>query len=394
MRIHVTAPSGVEGLLRKEMNRLGYVAGLTVGKGGISFDGGVADLARCSICIRQGERVLVELGSFPALSFEELYQGTKALPWEDWLGESAAFPVAGKSVSSGLYSVPDCQAIIKKAIVERLKTKYKKTTWFTETGPRYPVEFRITKDQVSLLLDASGDGLHKRGWRKINVQAPLKETIAAVMLTLSNWRPEQVLVDPFCGSGTILIEGALKALGIAPGLDRTFTGETWPQIPPAIWAQVREEARQSAADRMRERGAVLGEMRLEGYDIDSGAVSLARYHAKLAGVEKYIHFQQRDVKDFRSSRKFGAIITNPAYGERMGDAAEAAKLYRVMGQVFAPLDTWSVYVLTSHPGFEEAYGRKATKHTKLYNGRLECRFYQYHGPRPGRPKTGGGEVAE
>ena len=391
MRIIVTAPNGIEGLLRKEMNRLGYTAGLAVGKGGVSFDGGAADLARCSIFIRQGERVLVELGSFPALTFEELFQGTKALPWEDWIGESAAFPVSGKAVSSGLYSVPDCQAIIKKAIVERLKTRYKKTTWFAETGPLYPVEFRITKDQVSLMLDASGDGLHKRGWRKINVQAPLKETIAAVMLTLSNWKPEAPLVDPFCGSGTILIEGALKALGIAPGLDRTFTGETWPQVPPAIWAQVREEARQAAADRMRERGAVLGEMRLEGYDIDPGALSLARYHAKLAGVDKYIHFQQRDVKDFRSSRKYGAIITNPAYGERMGDAAEAAKLYRVMGQVFAPLDTWSVYVLTSHPGFEEAYGRKATKHTKLYNGRLECRFYQYHGPRPGRPKTGGDE---
>jgi len=381
MRIVVTAPNGVEGLLRREMNRLGYTDGLTVGKGGVSFEGNAVDLARCNILIRQGERVLIELGRFTALTFEELFQGTKSLPWEDWIGEQDAFPVAGRSVQSKLFSVSDCQSIVKKAIVERLKTKYKKTTWFAETGVEYQIEFRISKDQVTMLLDASGDGLHKRGWRKLNAQAPLKETIAAVMLTLSNWRPEQTLVDPFCGSGTILIEGALKALGVAPGINRSFAGEKWPQIPVQIWNEVREEARQAAADRMKEKGEVLGGMRLEGYDIDPGVLSLARYHAKLAGVEQYIHFQQRDVRDFHSAKKYGAVITNPAYGERMGDAAEAAKLYRTMGEVFAPLDTWSFYILTSHQGFEGAFGRRATKNTKLFNGRLECRLYQYHGPR-------------
>jgi putative N6-adenine-specific DNA methylase len=384
MRIIVTAPSGVEGLLRKEMERLGFAGGLSADKGGVSFDGGPLDLARCNVLLRQGERVMVEIGRFPAVTFEELFQGAKALPWEDWLGEAAAFPVAGKSVKSQLFSVSDCQAIVKKAIVERLKGKYKKTAWFAETGPVYQVEFRITQDQVSVLLDASGDGLHKRGWRKLGSQAPLKETIAAVMLTLSNWRPEQLLVDPMCGTGTILIEGALKALGVAPGLNRAFASEKWPQMSATVWKQAREEAQQAAADSQREREAALAAMRLEGYDIDGDALSMARYHAKLAGVEKYIHFQQRDIKDFRSSKKYGAIITNPAYGERLGDADQAAGLYRVMGSVFAPLDTWSIYVLTSHPGFEAAFGRKATKNTKLYNGRLECRFYQYHGPRPPR----------
>ena len=385
MKIIVTAPFGVEGLLRKEMNRLGYTDGLTTGKGGVSFEGGAADLARCNIMIRQGERVMIELGRFPAETFEDLFQGTKALPWEAWIGEKDAFPVSGRTVKSTLHSVPDCQSIIKKAIVERLKEKYRKTGWFPETGALYPVEFRITEDQVSMMLDTSGDSLHKRGWRKLSTKAPLKETIAAVMLTLSNWRPEQVLVDPFCGSGTILIEGALKALGIAPGLHRGFSCEKWPQVPPGLWAKVREEARQTALDKQSLSRAALSAMRLEGYDIDGESLSQARYHAKLAGVEQYIHFQQRDVKDFRSAKKYGAIITNPPYGERMGDAAEAARLYRVMGQVFAPLDTWSFYVMTSHPGFEEAFGRKATKNTKFFNSRLECRFYQFHGPRPPRP---------
>jgi putative N6-adenine-specific DNA methylase len=381
-KIIVTAPSGVEGLLRKEMNRLGYTEGLAVGKGGVAFSGGPLDLVRCNILIRQGERVLVEIGSFPALTFEELFQGVKALPWEDWLGEDAAFPVAGKSLKSQLFSVSDCQAIIKKAIVQRLQEKYQKTTWFAETGPIYQVEFRINQDQVTIMLDASGEGLHKRGWRKLVTQAPLKETTAAVMLTLSNWQPPQLLIDPLCGSGTILIEGALKALGEAPGLNRSFACQQWPQIPAALWRQGREEARERAAQRQREKRDELAEMRLEGYDIDANAISMARYHAKLAGVEQYIHFQQRDIRDFRSSKKYGAIITNPAYGQRLGDDKEAAALYRLMGQAMAPLDTWSFYVLTSHPAFEEAFGRKATKNTKLYNGRLECRLYQYHGPRP------------
>ncbi|MDR1206149.1 MAG: class I SAM-dependent RNA methyltransferase [Peptococcaceae bacterium] len=374
LRITVTSAFGVEGLLRREMNRLGYVEHLAVGKGGVTFDGDWLDLARCNLMIRQGERVMAEVGSFPAADFDALFEGTKALPWEDWLGRDAAFPVTGKSVKSALFSVPDCQAIIKKAIVERLKRRWPQTDWLPETGPLYQVMFKITQDQVTVGLNSSGDGLHKRGWRKLGSQAPLKETLAAVVLTLSNWRPELPLTDPFCGSGTILIEAVRKALGMAPGLDRNFAAEAWPQMPADCWRQAREEARGAVRD--------MPDLRVEGYDIDPEVLSMARYHAKLAGVERYIHFQRRDIRDFRSAKKYGAVITNPAYGQRLGGAGEAAQLYKTMGQALAPLDTWSFYVLTAYPAFEEAFGRPATKNTKLFNGNLECRLYQYHGPRP------------
>lgn len=373
-RITVTSAFGIEGLLRKEMNNLGYVDNLQVEKGGVTFWGNVEDLVRCNLWIRQGERVVIEMGQFKAVTFEELFQGTLALPWEDWIGEDAAFPVNGKSAHSTLFSVSDCQAIVKKAIVERLKQKYKKVTWFEETGPLYGVEVKILKDMVTLVIDTTGPGLHKRGYRKLGTTAPLKETLAAVMLTLSNWRPNTPLVDPFCGSGTIPIEACLKAMQIAPGLKRDFVCQTWPQIDARLW----EEARQEAQDAIK----IIPDLRIEGYDIDGAVLSMARYHAKLAGVEPYIHFQQRDVKDFRTSKKYGAIITNPIYGERLADLQEAGELYELMGRTFADLDTWSFYILTSHPDFEKHFGRKATKNTKLFNGRLECRLYQYHGPRP------------
>jgi len=374
VKITVTSAFGVEGLLRREMNQLGYVEGLQVEKGGVTFWGSVEDIVRLNLWIRQGERVVVEVGQFKATTFEELFQGTLALPWEDWLGEDAAFPVNAKSVKSTLFSVSDCQAIVKKAIVERLKKKYKKVTWFAETGPLYAIELRLNKDIATLVIDTSGAGLHKRGYRKLSTAAPLKETLAQVMLTLSNWRPHIPLVDPFCGSGTIPIEACLKAMKIAPGLNRDFVCETWPQIAPELWKRAREEARDAVE--------IIPDLRVEGYDIDAAALSMARYHAKLAGVDSYIHFQQRDVKDFSSAKKYGAIITNPVYGERLADSQEAAELYSLMGKVFAKLDTWSFYILTSHPAFEKHFGRKATKNTKLFNGRLECRLYQYHGPRP------------
>jgi putative N6-adenine-specific DNA methylase len=377
----VTAAFGVEGLLRREMNRLGYTENLTVGKGGVTFLGDWPDVARCNLLLRQGERVMLEVGSFPATTFDALFEGTAALPWEDWLGRDAAFPVAGKSVRSALFSVPDCQAIIKKAIAERLKRRYKENAWLPETGPTHQVEFKITQDQVIIGLDSSGEGLHKRGWRKLGTRAPLKETLAAVMLTLSNWRPELPLVDPFCGSGTIPIEAARKALCMAPGLGRSFAAELWPQMPADCWRQARAEAR----DAIR----VLPDLLVEGYDSDPEALSMARYHAKLAGVERHIHFQCRDIRAFSSAKKYGAIITNPAYGERLGDAGAAAELYRTMGRALAPLDTWSFYVLTAHPDFEAAFGRPATKNTKFFNGKLECRLYQYHGPRPPRREKDG-----
>lgn len=375
-RITVTSAYGIEGLLRKEMNRLGYEDGLSVEKGGVTFWGNTEDVVRCNLWIRQGERVVIEMGRFEARTFEELFQGTLALPWEDWIGEQAAFPVAGKSALSALFSVSDCQAIVKKAIVERLKKHYKKITWFEETGPTYQIEIKILKDLVTLVIDTSGVGLHKRGYRKLGTTAPLKETLASVMLTLSHWRPETLLVDPFCGSGTIPIEAAMKALNMAPGEKRSFVCESWPQFDSKIWSRAREEAQAGVLS--------LPELKIEGYDIDGKALSMARYHAKLAGVSSYIHFQERALADFSTSRKYGAIITNPVYGERLEDAAAAELLYREMGMKFKTLDTWSVYVLTSHPGFEGAYGKKADKNTKLFNGRLLCRFYQYHGPRPPR----------
>jgi len=375
-KITVTSAFGIEGLLRKEMNRLGYEKDLLVDKGGVTFWGTPEDIVRCNLWIRQGERVLIEMGRFTARSFEELFQGTLALPWEDWIGETAAFPVAGKSAQSTLFSVPDCQAIVKKAIVERLKQKHQKVTWFEETGPTYQVEVKILKDVATLVIDTSGMGLHKRGYRKLGTTAPLKETLAAVMLTLSNWRPQWPLIDPFCGSGTIPIEAAMKAMNMAPGLKREFVCETWPQIDAQLWKKARREAEEAIQ--------VVPDLRIEGYDLDQEVLSIARYHAKLAGVEPYIHFQQRDVRDLKSSKKFGSIITNPIYGERLANLEEAAALYRLMGEVFSKMDTWSFYILTSHPDFERHFGKKATKNTKLFNGRLECRLYQYHGPRPPR----------
>lgn len=378
LKITVTAAFGVEGLLRREINRLGYREGLSAGKGGVTLKGSLEDVARLNLWVRQGERVVIELGTFPARTFEELFQGVKAIPWEEWLGKDAAFPVKGKSVKSLLHSVPDCQAIIKKAIVERLRGKYPGVGWFEERGPVYGVEFKLTKDLVTVVLDTTGEGLHKRGWRKLGSSAPLKETLASVLLTLSNWRPDQPLVDPFCGSGTIPIEAALKAMNVAPGLNRSFVCENWSQMPKALWSRLREEAREAVIPQPK--------LHIEGYDIDEKVLSMARYHAKAAGVADKIHFQRRDVAEFKSSRKYGAIITNPPYGQRLGQEGEAAKLYRLMGRVFQPLDTWSFYILTSHKGFEEAFGRQAAKNTKLFNGFLECRLYQFHGPRP--PRSG------
>ena len=388
LKLTVTSAFGIEGLLRREMNRLGYQDGLAVGKGGVTLMGELADVARLNLWIRQGERVVIEMGCFPAITFEELFQGVKAIPWEEWMGADASFPVTGKSIKSALFSVPDCQSIVKKAIVERLREKYRGVSWFAETGPLYHVDFKITNDVATVVLDTTGEGLHKRGWRKLAYAAPLKETLAAVMLTLSNWRPNQPLIDPFCGSGTIPIEAALKAINAAPGLGRSFACESWPQLAPGLWQDLRQEAREAIVSRP--------DLRIEGYDINEQALSMARYHAKLAGVEDKIHFQRRDVADFKSSRKYGAIITNPPYGERLGEEKEAAELYRLMGQVFKPLDTWSFYILTSHKGFEEAFGRKATKNTKLFNSWLECRLYQFHGPRPPKapaPAEAGGAAA-
>lgn len=369
-----TAAFGVEALVARELDALGYKDQI-VENGRVIFQGDEAAICRTNIWLRKAERVLIMVGQFKARTFEELFQGTKALPWPDWLPENACFPVEGKSIKSTLFSVPDCQAIVKKAIVEKMKERYK-IQWFAETGPRYTIEVALLKDMVTLTIDTSGAGLHKRGYRKLVGRAPLKETLASTMISLSRWQPGIPLVDPFCGSGTIPIEAALQGLNIAPGIQRDFVAETWPNIPARFWTEARTEARDLSRQEQ--------EMDLAGFDIDEEVISLARHHARQAGVEKHIHFQRRSLTDLQSKKKYGQVICNPPYGERMEDLSVVERLYKEMGRTFGKLDSWSYYILVTHPRFETLFGRKADKNRKLYNGRIECHYYQFHGPKPPR----------
>lgn len=369
-----TATFGLEAIVAREVQNLGYLD-IKTENAKVEFTADESGICRSNLWLRSADRVLVKVGQFPALSFEELFEGAKSLPWDLWLPENAKFPVSGKSINSKLFSVPDCQAIVKKAIVEKLKQRYRKQ-WFEESGPEYPIEVALLKDMVTLTIDTSGAGLHKRGYRKLSAQAPLKETLAAAMIQLSYWNPERVLIDPFCGSGTIPIEAALIGLKVAPGLNREFIAEKWPQIPPSIWEQARKEARDSIRRDLK--------LKIIGTDIDDSVLSLARYHRKLAGLDDQIHLQRLPVSELRNSHKYGCIICNPPYGERIGEQKEVELTYREMGKTFGLLDTWSIYILTAYQGFERVYGRKADRRRKLYNGRIECQYYQYYGPRPPR----------
>ncbi|NLW48753.1 MAG: class I SAM-dependent RNA methyltransferase [Firmicutes bacterium] len=370
-----TATFGLEAVVAREVLNLGYTD-IKTENAKVEFTADESGISRCNLWLRSADRVLIKVGQFPAFSFEELFEGAKSLPWESWLPEKAKFPVSGKSINSKLFSVSDCQAIVKKAIVERMKQRYHKE-WFEETGPEYPIEVALLKDMVTLTIDTSGVGLHKRGYRKLTAAAPLKETLAAAMIQLSYWNPERTLVDPFCGSGTIPIEAALLGLKIAPGLNRSFIAESWPQIPKAIWDRTREEARELIRRDLK--------LSIIGTDIDDSVLSLARYHLKLAGLDGQIHLQRLPVSELRNSHKYGCIICNPPYGERIGASQDIELTYREMSDVFKPLDTWSVYILTAYPDFERVYRKKADRRRKLYNGRIECQYYQYYGPRP--PKT-------
>lgn len=367
-----TAAFGLEALVSRELTELGYTE-QKVENGRVYFIGNEEAICRTNLWLRKADRVLIKMGQFEACSFEELFQQTKALPWEEWIPRDASFPVEGKSIKSTLYSVPDCQAIVKKAIVERMKETYP-VQWFNETGPVYRIEVAILKDMVTLTIDTSGAGLHKRGYRKLVGNAPLKETLAASMISLSRWHPERAFIDPFCGTGTIPIEAALQGLQIAPGLNRNFIAESWPNIPQKLWQDAKDEA----------QDLILKDVNLQisGFDIDDKTLSLARYHAKMAGVEEHIHFQQQALANLQSKKRYGYLITNPPYGDRLEDIRAVERLYREMGQVFTRLDTWSFYVLTSHPRFEELFGRNADKKRKLYNGRIECHYYQFFGPKP------------
>ncbi|NLZ93834.1 MAG: class I SAM-dependent RNA methyltransferase [Firmicutes bacterium] len=362
-----TAAFGLEAVVAKELKELGYTDQM-VENGRVTFYGDEAAICRTNLWLRSADRVLVKVGEFEATTFAELFEQTKALPWQEWLPVNAEFPVSGKSVKSKLFSVSDCQAIVKKAIVEKLKQTYKQT-WFEETGPLYKIEVGLLKDRATLTIDTSGAGLHKRGYRELTARAPLRETLAAALVRLSKWPADHVLADPFCGSGTIPIEAAMLALNIAPGLKRSFSAEKWPNIPRRLWQQARTEAKDAI---MRQRA-----LRILGTDIDNKVLSLARHHARLAGVESQIHFQRLPFADFRSRFEQGFVICNPPYGERLGEKREAEALYRQMQEVFAKMPTWSVFVITSHKGFEKLYGRPADKKRKLYNGRIECHYYQY-----------------
>lgn len=383
-KIHLIATSafGIEAVVGRELSWLGYDDQF-IENGRVTFSGDEAAICRSNLWLRTADRVLVKMGEFKALSFEELFEGTKALPWEEWIPENAKFPVEGKSIDSKLFSVPDCQAIVKKAVVERLKQKYKKN-WFDETGPEYTIEVGLLKDMATLTIDTSGAGLHKRGYRKLVGAAPLKETLASAMILISRWKKDRVLLDPLCGSGTIPIEAAMIALNMAPGLNREFAAGSWERIPSGLWEQARNEAKDLVQRDL--------ELRIHGSDIDEDAMSLARYHARQAGVEPYIHLQKLPVSGISSRYKYGFIICNPPYGERIGEMREVEKLYREMGQVFGKLDTWSYYIISSHPQFEKLFGRKADKKRKLYNGKLLCNYFQFYGPPPPKNRAENGII--
>lgn len=363
---------GLEALAAREIRDLGYET-VIVEDGRVTFKGDEMAICRSNLWLRTAERILVKLGEFEATTFEELFEKTKALPWSDWIPENAAFPVKGHSLKSKLFSVPDCQSIIKKAVVEKMRERYRKD-WFEEKGPLYQIQFSLMKDKATLMIDTSGEGLHKRGYRENANEAPLRETLAAALIKLSVWKPGKVLIDPFCGSGTIPIEAALIGANIAPGIQREFSAQRWERVPKHLWWDARKEAHEKMiSDR---------EFQIYGSDIDGKAVALSRENASLAEVEEYITFSEMPMHQIHSQEQYGCIICNPPYGERLGEKREVEKLYRKMGQVFEKFSTWSNYILTSHEEFEKHFGKKANKKRKLYNGMIKCDLYQYFGPKP------------
>ena len=370
-----TTTFGMEGIVKEEVQDLGF-DDIDVSNGKVEFQGNEKDICRANLWLRSAERVQIKVGEFSATDFDQLYEKTKELPWDWFLTKNSHFPVSGKSVKSQLHHVPTCQSIVKKAVVDSLKERYN-TEWFEEEGPTYQIEVALYKDTATLTLDTSGQGLHKRGYRELSSSAPLQETIASGMINLSKWDPDRILIDPFCGSGTIPIEAAMRAKNIPPGLNREFAFENWHFIKDKDWQEVKEEAKSQIKDDVEPR-------LIAGYDKKEDLVSMSIYHAKKAGVEDIIHFQQQDFKDFSTSRKYGYVITNPPYGLRLSDKSQVEKLYKLMGKKLMPLDTWSIYVLTAHEEFEKLFGKEASKRRKLYNGGIKVDYYQYYGPWPPR----------
>lgn len=363
-----TSTFGLEKVVADELRELGY-EDLKVENGKVTFEGDEMDIVTCNMWLRTADRVLIKMGEFKAESFEELFQGTLQINWGEIIPIDGFMHVTGKSVKSKLFSVPDCQSIVKKAVVESMKEKYN-VEKFPEDGAEYKIEVGILKDIVTLTLDTSGQGLHKRGYRENSGEAPMKETLAAALVLLSDWEPSKVLADTFCGSGTIAIEAAMIAKNIAPGLNRHFVSENWDIIPKDLWEDIRRHAKNSINKK---------EFKILASDINLRVLRTAMANAKKAGVEDCINFQKLDVKEFSSKKRCGVIISNPPYGERLGESKEAEELYKTMGKVYRNLNEWSYFVITSNDNFEKCFGRKADKNRKLYNGRLKCYYYQYFG---------------
>ena len=367
MRLTVPCLFGLESLVADEMRRLD-LKDVRAENGRVHCEGSLADIARLNISLRCGARVLMELGSFPAPDFEALFQGVAALPWEDYIPREGEFPVKGWSLNSTLHSVPACQAIVKKAAARRLGTAYGLET-LPESGSRYQIQFAIVKDIATLYLDTSGEGLYKRGYRAQNMGAPLRETLAAALVTLSRYRGKDPFCDPFCGSGTIPIEAALIAKNRAPGLDRSFAAQKWRNMDSRLWLDAADEAMDKEFH---------GTYDIWGGDIDPAAVELARHNAQLAGVEDCVRFEVADAAKFHRESEYGQLVTNPPYGERLLEKQEAEELYRVFGRAVRDLPPkWRVLVLSSHTEFERSFGRPADKKRKLYNGMLKCDVFQY-----------------
>ncbi len=365
---------GLEAVLKREIYELGYEI-TKVEDGRVTFEGDAEAICRANIFLRTAERVLVKVGQFHAQTFEELFQGIKQISWEDYIPEDGKFWVAkASSIKSKLFSPSDIQSIVKKAMVERMKERYH-VTWFEESGAQYPLRIFLMKDEVTVAIDTSGESLHKRGYRTLVGKAPISETLAAALILLTPWKKDRILVDPFCGSGTFPIEAAMIAANIAPGMNRSFTAEEWTNlIDRQLWYEVVEEAQELSNTDIS--------VDIQGYDIDKEILKAARENAKRAGVEHLIHFQQRPVSELNHPKKYGFLITNPPYGERLQEKEALAGLYAEIGEALNRLDSWSAYLITSYEDTQRYIGRKADKNRKIYNGMLKTYFYQFLGPKP------------
>ncbi len=379
-RFELIAPChfGMEAILKREIQDLGYDVTEVV-DGRITFYGDEEALCRANVFLRTAERILIKIGSFHAETFEELFQGTGDLPWEDYIPVDGKFWVAkAASVKSKLFSPSDIQSVMKKAMVERLKEIYH-VNWFAEEGAPFPLRVFIMRDEVTVGLDTTGESLHKRGYRKLTARAPIAENLAAALIMLTPWNGSRILVDPFCGSGTFPIEAAMMAANMAPGMNRSFTAEGWEHIAgKRFWYDTMDEAAELVNLNV--------ETDIQGYDIDENMVSIARENARMAGVDKLIHFQKRGVEQLSHPKKYGFLITNPPYGERLQEKAEMPALYRTIGERFAALDSWSMYLITAYEQAERDIGRKADKNRKIYNGMMKTYYYQFLGPKPPRRK--------